>query len=544
MDEYGQPGNVMQLTGPESGTTADDLRRLARWFDVSTSGQAHDLFAAAFGLYGARHLGTVPGPGAALPAHTSWWHGPAAGPAPLPAALRVPTARGPRGRALPEPGAEPRPAGATGAPRHARPLRPAADGAQDDSASAERRAAARLLLAHPLITATGPWAASLPQIRRHSDALAQRFDRFLGYRLEVDEHAARLFKAGLGTGCGRGLRRPGDGAPFTPGSYAALALVLATLPDLPAGPTPAELRAEVRSTASAAGLQDAVEEDRLADALAVLIDRQVIGAAEDGRLLVHHGVARLLPAGPLADAADGDDLVRRAADPGPGGERTYVRRRLAENPVVLLDELTRRERGWLRTRQRREAETFADFLGLEAEIRAEGVALLDPADELSDLDPGPPGTAVLARAALLLAERLVEQLRPVPGDAVSRTAAGPVIGVPVPDAAIDGVLGDVADEYGARPGWPAGYLADRAALRCDVLELLHRMQLMAPAGPVRADTASDQGAEDDGGSAVADVRGARGEAATGWVLLAPAARYAPGAQAVPARPGRHARTQD
>ncbi|WP_055585207.1 DUF2398 family protein [Streptacidiphilus griseoplanus] len=551
MDEYGQPGNVMQLTGPASGTTADDLRRLARWFDASTPGQAHDLFAAAFGLYGARHLGTVPGPGAAPPAHTSWWHGPAAGPAPLPAALRVQTA--PRGRALPAPGVEPPPARAVAAPRHARPLRPAADGAEDDTASGERRAAARLLLAHPLITATGPWAAGLPQIRRHSDALAQRFDRLLGYRLEVDEHAARLFKAGLGTGCGRGLRGR-DGAPFTPGAYTALVLVLATLPDLPGTPTLRELHAEVRSAASATGLQTAAEEAPLAAALAELTSRQVIGDAGEGRLLVHHAVARLLPAGPLAEAADGADLVRRAADPGPGGERTYVRRRLAENPVVLLDELTPRERGWLRTRQRREAETFADFLGLEAEIRAEGVALLDPADELSDLDPCLPGAGVLARAALLLAERLVEQLRPVPGDAVSRTAAGPVIGVPVPDAAIDGVLGDVADEYGGRPGWPAGYLADRAALRRDVLDLLHRMQLMAPAGPVRADEASvgvpqgasggapGGGADEAGESAAADVRGARGEAVTGWVLLAPAARYAPGAQAVPARPGRHART--
>lgn len=543
MDEYGQqPGNVMQLTGPECGATADDLGRLARWFHDATPARADDLFVAAFGLYGTRHLGTVPGPGIALPAHTSWWHGPAAGPAPRPAALREQAARGPRGRAVPAPAPEPQRSAVHGAPRHARPLRSApAEAGQDDSGSSERRAAARLLLAHPLITDTGPWAAGLPLIRRHAEALVQRFEQFLGYRLVVDDHAARLFKAGLGDGCGRGLRGP-CGEPFTPHSYACLALTLATLPDLPARLPAERLRAEVRAAAGAAGLAGAAEEGHVDAVLQLLTDRQVINPDGGDGLEVHHEVARLLPAAPLADAEGADDLVRRATDPGPGGERTYVRRRLAETPVVLLDELTARERGWLRARQRREAEAFADFLGLEAEIRAEGMALLDPADELSDLHSQQPGAGVLALAALALAERLVEQLRPVPGDAVSRIAAGPVIGVPVPDAAIDGVLGDIADEYGARPDWQPGWLADRAALRRDVLDLLHRMHLVAPAGPVRSDTeAQEGGGEATVGRVIADVRGARGGATRGWVLLAPAARYAPGLQAAQSRPGRHAR---
>ncbi|WP_229758544.1 DUF2398 family protein [Peterkaempfera bronchialis] len=544
MDEYGQAGDVMQPTGLESETTPEDLRRLARWFEVADPEGAHDLFAAAFGLYGARHLGIAPdSPGTAVPAHTSWWHGPTA-PAPVPAALRDGAARSPRGRAAHLPVPSPQRAGtAARNPRHARPLRPAAGGGRDDSESAERRAAARLLLAHPLITAAGPWAGSLPQIRRHAEALALRFGRFLGYRLLVDDTGARLFKAGLGSGCGRGLRRPGDGALFTPRSYACLALALSVLPDVPARLPSAELgeavREAIREAAAGAGLEpEAVADPQLADALAALTDRQIM-VERDGETVVDHAVARLLVAGPLAGSRDGADLVRRAADPGPGGERIYVRRRLAETPVVLLDELTDRERGWLRTRQRREGESFADFLGLEVEIRAEGVALLDPADELSDLEP--PGAGSPARAALLLAERLVEQLRPVPGDPVSRTAVGPVIGVPVPDAAIDGALGDIADEYGGRAGWQAGYLSDRSALRRDVLDLLHRMHLMAPAGPVRADTERAERSPEAGARTATDVRGARGAATSGWVLLAPAARYAPPADTEEGRPGRHAR---
>lgn len=590
--------------GPEDAAVPDELLRLARWFAAAGPDAAHDLYTAAFGLYGARHLGAAPGPAAAVPAHTSWWHGPAA-PAPLPAALRAGTVRSPRGRAPQSPSQAQAPDGrlpgapAGGAPdprprapRHARPLHPAADGAADDAPAVELRAAARLLLAHPLVTAAGPWGASLPQIRRHADALAQRFERLLGYRLLVGDGAARLFKAGLGTGSGRCLRRP-CGTPFPPRSYAALALALSVLPALPDRLPSAALRDAVRGAAEEAGLAAAADAPHLADALRALADRQVLtgggagtgpgagsgagadsgsgcdcdcdcdcdtdtdsGLRADGEVAVDRAVARLLVAVPPT-AADGGpaDLVRRATDPGPGGERLYVRRRLAETPAVLLDELTARERVWLRTRQRREADAFAAFLGLEAEVRAEGVALLDPADELCDL--GLPGSGPLARAALLLAERLVEQLRPVPGDPVSRTAAGPVIGVPVPDAAIDGVLGDIADEHGGAGRWPAAWLADRAALRRDVLDLLHRMHLVAPAGPARAlagpdapgpdapgpeDARSGPGPDADAeGRAAADVRGARGTAVSGWVLLAPAARYAPAAPAPAGGAGRHAR---
>ncbi len=73
-----------------------DLLRLARWFDGCDDATAHDLFAAAFGLYGARHLGVVCEVGDDVPATTSWWDGPVA---PVPVALRERGSRTPRGRA-------------------------------------------------------------------------------------------------------------------------------------------------------------------------------------------------------------------------------------------------------------------------------------------------------------------------------------------------------------------------------------------------------------------------------------------------------------
>lgn len=253
-------------------------------------------------------------------------------------------------------------------------------------------------------------------------------------------------------------------------------------------------------------------------------------------------IARAVVAGPLARSSDGADLVRRAADPGFGGPRTYVRRRLVETPVVHLDDLTDAEREWLRTRQRRESQAFSELLGLEAEIRAEGIALIDPDGDLTDLRL--PGTGTVAQAALLLVERLVARLRPEnPG----HPAIGGrlVIGVPVTEQLLSELLGELIEEYGRRSNWQRGHLEDRAGFLAAVLDLLVRMRLLAPAGPVRAGGHGlPEGYEESAvdGRAVTDVSGARGQvpahgqalahgqssaqANGGWVLLAAAARYA------------------
>ncbi|MGW2545049.1 DUF2398 family protein, partial [Kitasatospora sp. NPDC001574] len=192
-----------------------------------------------------------------------------------------------------------------------------------------------------------------------------------------------------------------------------------------------------------------------------------------------------------------------AAEAEPG---TAVRRRLAETPVVLIADLSEERRDWLRDHRISGPAALADFLGLEAEHRAEGVALLDPAEELTDL--ALPGAGTLAQAALLLVERLVEEVRPLPGESTDAD-------VPVPDALIDGVLGDIADEYGLPAGWRRDYLADRTALRRDSLDLLHRMGLI--------------------------VRAPRGTRPPGWLLRAPAARYAPAHLLPEPGTGRHSR---
>lgn len=73
-----------------------DLLRLAAWFDAAGPEEAHDVAVAAFGLYGARHLGVAPDPDQPVAAHVSWWTGPVVD---VPVALRERGSRSPRGRA-------------------------------------------------------------------------------------------------------------------------------------------------------------------------------------------------------------------------------------------------------------------------------------------------------------------------------------------------------------------------------------------------------------------------------------------------------------
>ncbi|MET9384345.1 TIGR02678 family protein [Streptomyces sp. NPDC002928] len=415
--------------------------------------------------------------------------------------------------------------------------------AHDVALAAERRTAARLLLAHPLVTSDGLYNDTFPLIRRHADWLAQRFQQVFGYRLLVEASYARLFKAGLGPGSGHRLERPSSGTPFTPRTYAYLALALSVLVTAPEQLLLSQLVADLRAAAVDAGIEISdtgrqAERRTLAAALRQLVDWGVLAETEghvaavaeerggEALLTVDREITRAVVAGPLAQSRDGADLVRRAADPGFGGPRTYVRRRLVETPVVHLDDLTGAEREWLRTRQRRESQAFSELLGLEAEIRAEGIALVDPDDELTDLHL--PGTGTVAQAALLLVERLVGRLRPEdPG----HPAVGGrlVIGVPVPDGLLPELLDELIEEYGRRGNWQRGLLEDRDGLLTAVLDLLVRMRLVAPAGPVRADGHGlPEGYEDAApdGRPVTDVSGARGPDGGGWVLLAAAARFA------------------
>ncbi|MFI9359815.1 DUF2398 family protein [Kitasatospora sp. NPDC053057] len=515
VDAVAASGADGSQTSAEGLSPDPGLLRLAHWFAAATPGTADDLCTASFGLYPARHLGAAAAPADPV---VSWWHGPTAHAAAVPRAREARTDGGLR-RARRDAAALPvvRSGAKQGRPgRHRRPERSRAlpeapcdvqDRSGEGLPDAERRIAARLLLAHPLVTASGPHADGFPLIRRHRDWLTERFDTLLGYRLVVGPWHARLCKAGLGPGAARRLEHPATGAPFTPAGYARLTLALALLVDapeqLPYGRLLQAMRAAAPDLAAEApDPADPTGTAALDMALAALADWQVLGElpADPGDtafvLTVDRELARAVPAGPPALADDAADLIRRAAEAEPA---TAVRRLLAETPVVLAADLPEDQREWLREHRLSGPAALAEFLGLEAEPRAEGVALLDPAAELTDL--ALPGAGTLAQATLLLVERLVEEVRPLPGEATDGD-------VPIPDALIDGVLGDIADDHDL----PARYLADRTALRRDALDLLHRLGLITPTPR------------------------------TTWLLRPPAARYAPAPDLHPTPgTGRHSR---
>jgi uncharacterized protein (TIGR02678 family) len=344
--------------------------------------------------------------------------------------------------------------------------------------AAERRVAARLLLGHPLVTPDSH-PEEFRLIRKYADELARTFGQFLGYRLVVEPGFARLLKAGLGRGGGRWLER-GSGAPFTPRTYAYLALALSVLVTAPEQLLLSEIVSRTRAAAAEAGI-DLGEPNRITERRALVAglkqllawqvlaedDGSVESYAGDGDaealLTVDRELARRMVSGPIGRASSPGELIE--LDARSDGPRHTVRRRLVETPVVYVDELTDDERDWLRRNQRREQRIFEDLFGLDAEIRAEGVALLDPQGELSDIDF--PGTGTVPWAALLLLERLVGALVPDGRSAV------------IPDGLIDTVLGELVERH--RRAWAAAYADSPELLRHAVIELLTRMRLIEPA---------------------------------------------------------------
>jgi len=361
--------------------------------------------------------------------------------------------------------------------------------AEDTSATAERRTAARALLRSPLLTADGPYAEEFLLVRRHREELERLFAEGLGYRLLVEPKAARLFKAGLGRDASRPLRKRlarGHGRPFEPRAYALLCLVLAALTRCASQLLVDELVAEVRSAAADTDLVvdlDAPGDRRaLAAALLTLLDLGVLverdgdlarwadGAEATSLLDVRRDRLRLLVAASLTGARTSADLLEAAALPSAaGGARVAVRRRLLEQPVLSTSYLSEDQVEWWSRNRHRESEWFSGRFGLELELRAEGALAVDPEDELSDVVF--PGTGSARHAALLLLEHLVrdvcEQVQ-VHGEAQQAVTAAQV------DAALTRIVADHG--RGLRKAY-----ADPDVLRADVLEVLGQVGLLVPA---------------------------------------------------------------
>ncbi|PPK63424.1 TIGR02678 family protein [Actinokineospora auranticolor] len=289
-----------------------------------------------------------------------------------------------------------------------------ADLSDIDAANVAR--CAKVLLRHPLLRPGGQDGDLLPLVYRYRVSLQEMFATLLGYRLVVERRFARLYKSGPGDDTTRGE------ASLSPRAYAYVCLTMAALTGVGRQVLLSRLVADVRGAASEAGISvvdDVGDRRALTAALRHLIglgvitetDGTVAGlvseAPSEALITIHTDLLGQLLAGPLAEAESADELVELACAPGRLGVEHAVRRRLVENPVTLHADLPAAEAEWLLRNQRRESVVLERCFGLVTEIRAEGVAVTDPEEYLTDVVF--PSTGTVARITLLALPELLDQ---------------------------------------------------------------------------------------------------------------------------------------
>lgn len=306
----------------------------------------------------------------------------------------------------------------------------------------ELRRAARALLRRPLLSAGGPGGEDVRLVRRHAAELRAWFDANTGWRLHVDSQLARLEKRPARTGdATRPARDPRTRQPFSRRRYVLTCLALSVLERSEAQITLGRLADGVMLAAAddelaRAGVTFRLERrDERTDLVAVvrlLLSLGVLArVAGDEEAFVRDAgdvlydvqrrpLAMLLatPRGPSTITAElplDERLVQLAEEPLPDtGEmrnraiRHALTRTLLDDPVLYLDDLGEDEATYLSGQRAAVTGRVAELTGLVAEVRAEGIAMVDPDDDLSDVRM--PETGTDGHATLLVAEHLAARI--------------------------------------------------------------------------------------------------------------------------------------
>ncbi|MGQ0837681.1 TIGR02678 family protein [Actinokineospora sp.] len=363
-----------------------------------------------------------------------------------------------------------------------RTQRPDVLGGLSDIDAANVARCAKVLLRHPLLRPGGPDGDLLPLVYRHRVALQEMFAALLGYRLVVQRRFARLYKAGPGDDATRG--EPA----LSPRAYAYVCLTMAALTGVGKQVLLSRLVADIRATASEVDItaaDDIGDRRALTAALRHLIGLGVITETDgtvagligespaEALITIHTDLLGQLLAGPLGEAETAGELITLAASPGQLGTEHAVRRRLVENPVTLYADLPPAEADWLLRGQRRESVLLERCFGLITETRAEGVAVTDPEEYLTDVVF--PSTGTVARITLLALPELLGESEESEED--TRRPDGRV---PVSPAALREVCARLVEDYPA--AWSRQATEDLDALVAAVAELLVKLTLARPDG--------------------------------------------------------------
>lgn len=359
----------------------------------------------------------------------------------------------------------------------------------------ERERALRALIMRPLMVPGDP---ALDLVRRHAVYLRDWLLRETGWNLQIERQCARLYKRpAVCDDATRGL------ADFDRDRYVLLCLACAvleraesqiTLRSLGERLLEAAADPELATLGYRFALENARERRALVNVCRLLLEFGVLARVagdEEGYVShagdvlydVHRRVLARLPAGTrgasLISATqpnlDFNDrlaaLIDEYVPDSPEGRRTALRhglaRRLLDDPVIYHDDLTDDEREYLASQRGPLAARLAAGAGLVAELRAEGLALVDADGELSDKHLPAVGTE--AHATLLLAEHLASAARVEPGRLHSLPA-------------LAAFLRSAADRYGRY--WRKGAheagaevsLAAEAVHRLEALKLVRRLE--------------------------------------------------------------------
>jgi uncharacterized protein (TIGR02678 family) len=299
---------------------------------------------------------------------------------------------------------------------------------------AEYQQAARLVLRHPLITASYPDRTALPLARKWARQLRTDFAEVLGYTLVSTGETIRLRRVQDTLDSTRpALTRARR--PFDRRRYACLVLTLSALGRSGSQIALSELADAVAAEAGridGLGMDTGRKPDRDAfvDAVAWLeargalrmadgsaaewvndperaealydIDREIVAAVyAPSRVLQHlSSVTELLNGTDRDGPAQGINAQRRL-------NARRARRLVLEHPAVYYADVDPGLRGQLRSAALNE--DLERLTGLALERRAEGVALVNTGQRLTDVSF--PGTGTVAQAALLLCARIAGHLQ-------------------------------------------------------------------------------------------------------------------------------------
>jgi len=295
--------------------------------------------------------------------------------------------------------------------------------------------AARALLQRPLLRADEQEAFRL--VRSHLAELRSWFDANTGWRLHADSEVIRLHKEPAATDdATRPARDPRNRNAFGRRRYVLFCLALAALERADAQIPLGRLAEQVLLLARGPAMADAGVEftlsgrDQKADLVAVVylllhwgVLARVAGDEEDylrgtgdvlydvsRRVLAQLLVARRGPSTVTAGSLDERIAALGAVEALESDEATNRRirhrltRRLLDDPVLYFDELDDADAAYLRGQRAAIVRRIGELTGLVAEVRAEGIAMVDPEDDLSDVKL--PETGTEGHLTLLLAEHL------------------------------------------------------------------------------------------------------------------------------------------